>query len=250
VPVNPPRVNAARQARVICKTRAELNTPPEQHVNLFPLWQRAAVWPLAALVRLWAMTIRITLKAEELQMLSRHGDPIIFVIWHNRLFMGAELMRRFRRGHRLFGLISASRDGAWLSAFFSACGLNAVRGSTSRYGREAAKELVETLRSGNDVGIAPDGPRGPVYEMKPGALIVARRARSTAMLVGVDYESSWRFPSWDGFHLPRPFSRMHLRFVIVEVDPRDDRDEAALRMGALLAKINPDRRPAPVRRRE
>jgi lysophospholipid acyltransferase (LPLAT)-like uncharacterized protein len=78
-----------------------------------------------------------------------------------------------------------------------------VRGSSSRLGREAAKALVDVMRAGDDVGITPDGPRGPVYEMKPGALIVARRAQAAVVLVGMDFESSWRLPSWDGFHLSR-----------------------------------------------
>jgi lysophospholipid acyltransferase (LPLAT)-like uncharacterized protein len=149
----------------------------------------------------------------------------------------------------MYGLISASRDGAWLAAFFSACGLRAVRGSSSRLGHEGAKALVDVLRSGNDAGITPDGPRGPAYEMKAGALVVARRAQRTVALTGVDYESSWRLRTWDGFHVPRPFSRLHLRLEVVEVDARGDRDETARRMGAILAAINPDRKPAPLRKR-
>ena len=111
------------------------------------------------------------------------------------------------------------------------------------------KALVEVLRSGQDVGITPDGPRGPAYELKPGALVVARRARSAVLLLGLDYEHSWRLPSWDGFHVPMPFSRMRLRVVSFKVDPREDLDEVARRMGVLLSEINPDRKRAPVRRR-
>jgi hypothetical protein len=130
-----------------------------------------------------------------------------------------------------------------------AVGMKAVRGSSSRNGREAASALVEVLRSGCDVGITPDGPRGPVYEMKPGALIVARRAHPRVCLVGMDFESSWRVASWDGFHLPRPFSRVHARFELIPVDELKERDEAAHLLGARLVELNPDRSPAPVRRR-
>jgi lysophospholipid acyltransferase (LPLAT)-like uncharacterized protein len=248
VPANAPLVNAARQAGVNCETRAPLNTAPETHIHQFPLWRRAAVWPLAAFVRLWSMTIRVTLLPEDLRVLQR-DEPILFVLWHNRLFIMAELTRRYRPGRAMYGLISASRDGAWLAAFFSACGLRAVRGSSSRLGHEGAKALVEVLRAGSDAGITPDGPRGPAYEMKAGALVVARRARRTVALAGVDYESSWRFPSWDGFHVPKPFSRLRLRLVVVEVDAREDRDDTARRLGGILAQINPDRKPPPVRKK-
>jgi len=195
------------------------------------------------------MTLRIAIPAEDLRNLTLQGEPIIFVLWHNRLFVSPEVVRRFRGGHPLCGLVSASRDGAWMSAFLSWGGVSAVRGSSSRLGREAATELVEELRAGNDVAISPDGPRGPLYEMKPGALIVARRAQTRVMLVGIDFESSWRLPSWDGFHLPKPFSRIHVRCVAVEPGALEDRDEAARQLGGRLAEISPDRKPAPVRRR-
>lgn len=249
VPVKPALVNAARQAGGIWETRALLNTPPDRPVHRLPFWWRAAVVPLAAFVRTWLMTLRMEAPAEDLRNITRSGEPIIFVLWHNRLFMVPELARRYRRGHPIYGLVSASRDGALLSALFSALGIHTVRGSSSRLGHEATTELVEVLRAGNDVGITPDGPRGPAYEMKPGALTVARRVQAVVMLIGMDFESSWRAPSWDGFHLPMPFSRVHLRCVAAQADAVDDRDEVARRLGERLVEINPDRKPAPVRRR-
>lgn len=207
------------------------------------------VWPLAAFVRLWTRTIRFVISEEDLENLTRMGEPVLFVLWHNRLLLSAEVIRRYRRGRPLYCLISASRDGAWLTAFFSECGLRAVRGSSSRLGREAFTAAVKELGAGNDAGITPDGPRGPAYELKPGALIVARRTRARVLLTGMDFEASWRLPSWDGFHIPKPFSRVHLRFVVAYPKPTEDRDESVLRAAAILMSINPDRKPAPVRRR-
>jgi hypothetical protein len=84
--------------------------------------------------------------------------------------------------------------------------------------------------------------------MKPGTLIVARRARARIVLAGFDFESSWRLASWDGFHLPKPFSIVHMRFQAPAPDEFDDSDEAARDLGRRLAALNPDRRPAPLRR--
>ena len=207
------------------------------------------MWPVAMVVRLWLMTVRIQAPDQDTKVITFQGEPTLFVLWHNRLFMTAEIFRRYRGGHPIYCLVSASNDGAWLAAFFSAVGMRAVRGSSSRFGREAASALVEVLRSGNDVGITPDGPKGPAYEMKPGALIVARRAQARVVLLGIDFESSWRVSSWDGFHLPRPFSRAHARFELVLADELKDRDLAARRIGARLVDLNPDRTPAPVRTR-
>jgi lysophospholipid acyltransferase (LPLAT)-like uncharacterized protein len=198
---------------------------------------------------MWAASVRVTIPEEDARALEQVRGPALFLLWHNRLFMAARLHRKTRVGRRFYGLVSASRDGAWLAAFFSACGLYSVRGSSSRLAREAVSGLVDVLRAGHDVGITPDGPRGPVYSVKPGALVVARRAGTDLVMVGIDFESSWRVRSWDGFHLPKPFSRAILRFQRIDAGAQDDRDEGARKLAADLAAINPDRTPTPVRTR-
>lgn len=229
--------------RLICETRAGLNTPSERPEIVIPLWKRAAVWPLAAIMSLWWRTIRIEIPPDDLAVVTARERPTLFVLWHNRLFMAADIVRRYRRGHPFYSLISASKDGSWLAAFFSAVGVRAIRGSSSRRGREAAGGLVDVLRSGFDAGITPDGPRGPRYEMKAGAVVIARGTKTLVVLAGMDFESSWRLSSWDGFHVPRPFSRVHLRFAAVEPEALGDGEEAARNLGRRLGQMNPDRGP-------
>jgi len=166
--------------------------------------------------------------------------PVAFVLWHNRLFISAEIFRRYR-GRKLCGLVSASRDGAWLAAFYSLMGMGAARGSSSRFGREAAGQLVEALRSGLDVGVTPDGPKGPCYEFKEGALLVARRADVPLLLFGAEYSSAWRLGSWDGFYLPTPFSTVRIRCERIEPEELADRHAAASAVSARLRLLNPDR---------
>jgi lysophospholipid acyltransferase (LPLAT)-like uncharacterized protein len=166
--------------------------------------------------------------------------PMAFVLWHNRLFISAEIFRRFR-SRRLCGLVSASRDGAWLAAFYSLMGMEAARGSSSRFGREAAGQLTEALRSGLDIGVTPDGPRGPCYDFKEGALIVARRAHAPMLLFGAEFTSAWRLGSWDGFYLPRPFSAVRVRCERIDPLELDDRASAAIVLAMRLRAINPDR---------
>ena len=130
--------------------------------------------------------------------------------------------------------------GAWSSAFFPPAGTGPARGARSRLGREADTALVDTLRAGHDVGITPDGPRGPRYEFKPGAIIVARRTRAPLLLVGAEFASAWRLRSWDRFRLPRPFSRVRMRCEIIPAADLADRDEALLQVRARLLALNPD----------
>ncbi len=178
-------------------------------------WRSLALWPVGMLLRAWTLTLRI-----EFSPLSRHhlGDipqSAIFVLWHNRLFTAAEMFRRHHRKRDVYGLVSASRDGAWLEAFFSIVGIKSVRGSSHKRGREAALGLVEVLRAGYDVGITPDGPRGPLYQFKPGGLVIARRTGSPLVLLGSAYEAAWQVPSWDKFYLPHPFSRIRVAYDVI-----------------------------------
>ena len=199
------------------------------------------MWPFALLMRLWGMSLRFTESEEDLRNYTKCDEPVAMVLWHNRLFLSAEIFRRYRNGRRVFALVSPSQDGAWLSAFFGLIGMQTVRGSSKNLGREAVTALVNVLKAGNDVGITPDGPRGPRYDLKPGALIVARRTQTPLLLIGADFESAWRFrKAWDMFYLPKPFSKVRMRCELVTVDQLADRNKAAEQLQQRLRELNPD----------
>jgi lysophospholipid acyltransferase (LPLAT)-like uncharacterized protein len=189
------------------------------------------------LMRLWVATLRITADERSSERFSAMGEPMLFVLWHNRLFIAGHLARRYRAGRPLHALISTSNDGAWLTAFFATMGLKAVRGSSSKGGREAVNELLQILRDGGDAGITPDGPRGPIYVAKPGALLLARRSGASIAMLGADYESAWKLRSWDGFLLPHPFSRIHLTIRPYILGTNSEADELA-RFNEALCALN------------
>ena len=199
------------------------------------------MWPFAILVRFWGMTLRFEISPEDVVTFSKRDVPVAFVLWHNRLFLASEIHRRYRHHRLLYALISASKDGAWLEAFFSMVGgMGAARGSSSRLGREAANALVEVQRDGHDIGITPDGPRGPCYDFKPGAVIVPRRTGAPLLLVGGEFTRAWRMRSWDRFYLPLPFSRVCMRCEVITPDQLADRDAAVALIQERLRVINPD----------
>lgn len=239
--------------RGLCATTPALNppaatppasppaAPPDRTINAVTGWRRLVLWPLGMFVRLWGLSLRMEAAPEDLQNYMRKDRPVAIVLWHNRLFLAAEIVRRYRQGRPAYALVSASQDGAWLTAFFSLAGLRTVRGSSSRLGREAATALVEVLREGNDIGITPDGPRGPCYELKPGAVIVPRRTGAPLLLVGAEFESAWRLRSWDRFYVPKPFSRVRMRCEIIEPARLADRDAGIALLRERLLALNPDR---------
>lgn len=206
-------------------------------------WRRVLLWPAATLLRLWGMSLRFEISPEELRDITKSDVPLALVIWHNRLFLAPEIFRRYRGRRPLVALISASGDGAWLTAFFSLIGMRAARGSSSRLGREAATACVHALTSGCDIGVTPDGPRGPCYGVKPGVVIVARRSQSPLLLLGGEFFSAIQLRSWDRFRIPAPFSRVRMRCELITPDQLEDRDAAIERLRGRMLALNPDRTP-------
>lgn len=201
----------------------------------------ALLWLLAALLRLWGRTLRFEADAETLARLTKSDEPVAIVLWHNRLFLSAEIFRRYRFRRRVFGLVSASKDGAWLAAFYRLIGLTPVRGSSSNFGREAGRALIEVMRDGHDIGITPDGPRGPLYTVEPGVLVVTRRNNAPMILLGAEFGPAKRLRSWDKFYIPWPFTRIKMRCTVLPAKNADGTKLSADEVRAALLAINPDR---------
>jgi lysophospholipid acyltransferase (LPLAT)-like uncharacterized protein len=176
--------------------------------------KRWVIFAASALVKLLCWTYRY-------RFLDRSGvlapdaslAPVVMLMWHNRIFSMPTIFKRFYPFNRRKGLLvltSASRDGAVLAEFVKNFGMGSVRGSSSRRGGAALIELTRQLNNGFDICITPDGPRGPRYTLGPGALLLAQRCAAPILPFSVEYSACWRFKSWDGFILPKPFSRINV----------------------------------------
>ena len=185
------------------------------------LISRILLFPLGLLYRFWLFSIRFSFvcKSSKNEILALE-EPVIITLWHNRLFLAGEWQRRFRENRKCFGLISGSKDGAWLEAFYSWSGIHAVRGSSNRGGSKAIRGLVRKLKDGHDIGITPDGSQGPQYTAKPGGLLVAKVARSPMLLLSFEYGKHFKLKSWDRFVIPLPFSRVLVRTKLFWVDEK------------------------------
>ena len=198
---------------------------------------RLALSPLGLLYRIWLLTLRMeTVSSEEDSDLHDVSEPTIIVPWHNRLFAAGEYVRRYRKGRYCYGLISGSRDGAWLESFYRWSGLRSVRGSRNKRGAGALRDLSRLLRSGCDVGITPDGSRGP-------CLLLAKVSKSPILLLSFEFGSAWRLNSWDEFYVPKPFSKLIVRgkkIASEELFADHTPDEAAKVVEEELMKLTKD----------
>jgi lysophospholipid acyltransferase (LPLAT)-like uncharacterized protein len=190
--------------------------------------QRLAAAVIYFSIRALAATIRFRLNDPANFFNGAPKEKIIFAIWHNRLALSAVLYRRyvlkFKPERRMAGMVSASRDGGLLAQLLELFGIEPVRGSSSRRGPQALREMISFGQCGYDLAITPDGPRGPRYLVQEGVI-------STAQLTGLPivpaaYHLNWKIclKSWDRFQIPLPFARCETRVGKIMRVPREATD--------------------------
>ena len=173
--------------------------------------QRLAAAVIYGLIRGVAATIRFRMDDRSGIFAGAPKEKLIFSIWHNRLALSLIMYRRYvsrlAPERRMAALVSASRDGGLLARILEHFGVEPVRGSSSRRGPRALRELLTWSERGYDLAITPDGPRGPCYEVQDGVMSAAQL--TGLPIVPVSYHLNWkvRLPSWDRFHVPLPFAR-------------------------------------------
>lgn len=165
-------------------------------------------------------SLRYRLTMPEETVAAIRGGPVIFSIWHNRLFLALRIYQRFVRHHpqprlaprRMAAMVSASRDGGLLARILELFEVEPVRGSTSRRGPQAMLELVSWGQKGLDLAITPDGPRGPKCVVQEG--VVAAAILTGIPVIPVCFRAGWKYQlkSWDRFQIPLPGSRVDTVF--------------------------------------
>jgi lysophospholipid acyltransferase (LPLAT)-like uncharacterized protein len=134
--------------------------------------------------------------------------PGIYLLWHNRIVTAPAVKKKLNGSHReTVTLTSASHDGDLVARAMAVFELGAVRGSSSRRGVAALVGLKQALERGADVCLTPDGPRGPRYQVQPGAIKLAETTGSPIIFIHVTFASAWRLKTWDRLVIPKPFSR-------------------------------------------
>ena len=163
-----------------------------------------------ALLQIWARTLRFEIEDRAGIIGQPPNERYIGALWHNRLLLLPFVIRRYLPERRGAALISTSRDGEILAGLVERFGFEVVRGSSSRKGASAIRQLAEVIARGQDVVITPDGPRGPPYEVGQGIVYLAQQSGAEVVPLNLEYSSCWRAKSWDRFILPKPFSKVRV----------------------------------------
>jgi lysophospholipid acyltransferase (LPLAT)-like uncharacterized protein len=161
-------------------------------------------------------------------------EPVIFCLWHNRLALSLILFRRYVQARqpqrKMAALVSASRDGGMLARVLELFDVEPVRGSSSRRGPQALRELVSAGERGRDLAITPDGPRGPCYVVQEGIISLAQLTGMAIVPASFHLSCKWRLKTWDRFQVPLPFARCEVQLGPPVRIPREASDEERERL--------------------
>jgi lysophospholipid acyltransferase (LPLAT)-like uncharacterized protein len=197
---------------------------------------------------LWTSTWRLRLyETPEMKELIASRKPIVMAFWH-----GDELaILAFKKFYRLTTMSSTSKDGELMNSILGHMGIKTSRGSSTRGGARALIGLIRWAKEGWTPAIPVDGPKGPIYKVKPGIFDLAKRLDAAIIPAGMWCSNRILFKkSWNQTYLPLPFSKVHLRWgppmrlLDVELDSRDqvlaERLEAALNSAREVAAEIPN----------
>lgn len=146
--------------------------------------------------------------SEPVNKLYAENNNFVLAFWHGKMIVPWFLHRNKNFG----ALVSLSKDGDILSAVLSKWKYNVVRGSSHKGGKESLNTMLELVRQNYSIAITPDGPTGPNEKMKAGAVVLAKKANIPLILVGVYINNKFILNSWDGFQIPKPFSKIIVKY--------------------------------------
>ena len=132
-------------------------------------------------------------------------EPVIFAFWHGDLLMQAYLYKLFRTVPKAKVLISDHFDGQIIAGAIRFFGLTTIHGSTTRGGAKVLIQGLKSLSDGYDIGITPDGPKGPRYTVGDGVVVMAQKRQTKVIVNSCVPSSYWQLSSWDRFVIPKPF---------------------------------------------
>ena len=171
----------------------------------------------------WTFRLKVENEKEWMDYLE-NGGSVLLCTWHQQFFSA---IRHFQN-YKVFNpsiMISQSSDGEIVAGVAERTGWNTVRGSSSRDGRGALKKMIANLKESKLAAHIVDGPRGPSGKVKVGVIRLAHATDAVIVPLSVSAEKAWYFNSWDKFLLPKPFTKVLLRFgKMIKFDRVKDRE--------------------------
>ena len=168
---------------------------------------RMVSWLASKVIQGWIGTMRFHQRHLERNFDPRRRQPSRYIIafWHENMLLPAYHFAM----PEIKVLISTHADGQLIAEIIQRLGFETVRGSTTRGGMEAMRQMLRLSREGI-IAISPDGPKGPRRQVQAGLVFLAGKTGLPIAPMGVAYNKLWRAKSWDRFAIPKPFSKGYM----------------------------------------
>ncbi len=183
---------------------------------------RAADLAFFILIKLIGRTVKFEVEGwENWEAATRDGKIPIYTFWHNRVFLSTYFWQR----RRIVVMTSRSFDGEYIARFIQRFGYGAARGSSTRGATGAIVEMIRLMRAGCPTAFTIDGPKGPRYVAKMGAVLLAKKTGNPILPFTITAERFWEAKkSWDRSQIPKPCSRARVRIAPPIYVPADADD--------------------------
>ena len=163
-------------------------------------------------IRAYSWTFRLSVENEKSWInYLQNGGKILVCAWHQQFFSAVRYFKKYAPFHPGL-MISQSKDGDIIARIAEKTGWHTVRGSSSKDGGPALKDMIDHLSQYGFAGHILDGPRGPAGVVKAGVIRLARATGARVVPILVSADRAWYFKSWDRFMLPKPFARVTIRY--------------------------------------
>jgi len=136
-------------------------------------------------------------------------ENFIMACWHGELLMIPYAYLHYRKTPFVKLIISDHFDGTLIAKTLRYFGFGTIRGSSRRNAARALLQAIKSLKEGYDLGITPDGPKGPRHEVADGIIVMAQKADVKITLVSIKPSRYWQLNSWDRFIVPKPFGTIN-----------------------------------------
>ena len=142
----------------------------------------------------------------------------VCVTWHGELFMSPQAYRSIHKKNPASAIISSHFDGGLIAATLQFLNIRPLRGSSRKGAKQVLLQAFKSIKSGEEVLITPDGPKGPRHMMSDGAVGIALKSKLPIFVMNFTAESYWQLGSWDKFVIPKPFTQVDFYIQSLSLD--------------------------------
>ena len=200
-------------------------------------------------LKIWYKTLRVKRTDAMGVTTGKEAGNYAVAMWHNRIFCMLPLFHAKFRTNTVT-VSSRSKDGQVMADCVKHFGIETIRGSSNKGGRDkgGAAALILTigaLKSGNNICFTVDGPQGPKYKVKPGIIKASQKSGAKILPIAANMHSYWEVKSWDKLQIPKPFSKVEVVIGDPVEIPKDstqqELEEYQKNLEDILLKINVDK---------